>query len=213
MPTCIKLPNIFKQAFTSFASMAAALNRLWPKNEYLHAIRIAYDLDMYYLANPKIFNADASSYSKEIFLGVIIWYIHVCIHTIGQVHHETEHFQWLAALRIFVKAITWKLHRHNISNTINIGKWYKNFLEPSFAKPEVMFSSFGTQSWKIMFYLLIFSITVSIKEKQLPETKILNNMLIFEKPTMHWLVKFMILTRSFQKNSKHPEFPSLPTFV
>lgn len=34
------------------------LEGLWPKNEDWHAIRIAYDVDMYYLANPKIFNAD-----------------------------------------------------------------------------------------------------------------------------------------------------------
>ena len=58
------------------------LEGLWPKNEDWHAIRIAYDVDMYYLANPKISNADTSSYSKEIFLGVIIWY--TCMYT----HHR-----------------------------------------------------------------------------------------------------------------------------
>lgn len=49
------------------------LEGLWPKNEDWHAIRIAYDVDMYYLANPKIFDADTCNYSKEILLGVIIW--------------------------------------------------------------------------------------------------------------------------------------------
>lgn len=75
-----------------------------------------------------------------------------------------------------------------------------------------MFSPFETESWKILFYLLIFPITVSIKGKQLPETKLLNNMLIFLKNPL--LISQIHDPNQFlPKNSKHPEIPTLPTLI